>query len=81
MEEKHPGDTGCEYYKSCLTCPFLECKEYGVRQFIMAKKLQEVKELWQKGMNRKEIAETLKVGEKTVGRRLNQLGLHRKKKQ
>ena len=79
VEEEHPGDTGCEYYHSCLSCPFPECKEdAGVRKFTMELKLKKVAELLRLGKEPAEIVIILGISRKTVLRRVSEIEKYHK---
>jgi len=63
-------DEGCQFYPSCLQCPYPDCIVDGVPSLLIATKRVEARELAEKGLSDAEIAQRLNVSKKTIQRYL-----------
>ena len=65
----HWSSDGCDYHPHCLSCPLPQCRydiKGGVRALLNAARNQKIREMRKAGKYIHEIAEELKMGERTV---------------
>ncbi|MCX6013965.1 MAG: hypothetical protein NTV30_11325 [Chloroflexi bacterium] len=80
VEDWEYFDGGCEYFDSCLNCPFPECRyDQPGKKVHWSKRLRdgEVKHRFSRGSSIREIACTYHVSERTIYRILEEKGQYR----
>ena len=63
-------DEGCQFYPSCLLCPYPECIEDKLPVLLVANRQAEARDLSSQGMTTAKIAEKLEVSKRQVERYL-----------